>query len=59
MVPWTVADREVLEQVQKRAIRMVSGLSGREYEDRLAELVLTTLEERLHQADMAMVYKIL
>ena len=57
--PWTVADREVLEQVQKRAIRMVSGLRGREYEDRLAELGLTTLEERLHQADMAMVYKIL
>ena len=55
----TVADREVLEQVQKRAIRMVSDLSGREYEDRLAELGLTTLEERLHQADMAMVYKIL
>ena len=59
VVPWTVADREVLEQVQKRAIRMVSGLRGREYEDRLAELGLTTLEERLHQADMAMVYKIL
>ena len=34
-------------------------MSGREYEDRLAELGLTTLEERLHQADMAMVYKIL
>ena len=38
---------------------MVSGLSGREYEDRLAELGLTTLEERRHQADMTMVYKIL
>ena len=59
MVPWTVADREVLEQVQKRAIRMVSGLRGQEYEDRLAELGLTTLEERCHQADMTMVYKIL
>ena len=54
-----MADREVLEQVQKRAIRMVSGLRGREYEDRLAELGLTTLEERRHQADMTMVYKIL
>ena len=57
--PWTVADREVLEQVQKRAIRMVSGLRGRENEDSLAELGLTTLEERRHQADMTMVYKIL
>ena len=57
--PWTAADKEVLEQVQKRAVRMVSGLRGREYEDRLAEINLTTLEERRHQADMSMVYKIL
>jgi len=37
---------------------MVSGLDGREYEDRLSELGLTTLEERRHQMDMAEVYKI-
>ena len=49
----------VLEQVQIRAIRMVSGLRGHEYEDRLKELGLTTLEERRHQVDMAMAYKIL
>ena len=46
--PWTAAGREVLEQVQKRAIRMVSGLRGRDYKERLAELNLTTLEERRH-----------
>ena len=57
--PWTAADKAVLEQVQIRAIRMVSGLRGHEYEDRLKELGLTTLEERRHQADMAMAYKIL
>ena len=56
--PLTVADKAVLEQVQKRAIRMISGLRSREYEDRLAELGLTTLEERRHQADMAMTYRI-
>ena len=38
---------------------MISGLKAREYEDRLVELGLTTLEERRHQADMAMVYKVL
>ena len=54
----TAADTAVLKQVQKRAIKMVSGLRGREYEDRLAELGLTTLEERTHQADMAMTYRI-
>ena len=56
--PCTVADMPVLEQVQKRAIRMVSGLRGREYEDRLAELGLTTLKERRHQADRTMNYRI-
>ena len=48
-----------LEKVQQRAIKMISGLKAREYEDRLVELGLTTLEERRHQADMAMVYKVL
>ena len=33
--PWTVADKEVLENVQKRAIRMVSGLKSADYEERL------------------------
>ena len=57
--PWTAQDKEVLEKVQQRAIRMISGLRASEYEDRLKELGLTTLEERRHQADMAMVYKVL
>ena len=29
--PWTGADKAVLEQVQKQAIRMVSGLRSHEY----------------------------
>ena len=44
---------------QKRAIRMVSGLGSAEYEDRLYELGMTSLEERRHQADMQYMYKIL
>ena len=57
--PWTAANKEVLEEVQKRAIRMVSGLRIVEYEDRLLELGMATLEERRHQADMTMVFKVL
>ena len=57
--PWLEADIKTLEEVQKRAVRMVSGLESNVYEDRLRELGLTTLEERRHQADMAQVYKIL
>ena len=54
--PWTAHDKEALEKVQQRAVKLISGLRAREYEDRLKELGLTTLEERRHQADMAVVY---
>ena len=57
--PWTQADKELLESVQKRAVRMVSGLQGKEYEDRLREVGLTTLEERRNRGDMIEVWKIL
>ncbi len=38
---------------------MISGLKSNIYEERLRELNLQTLSERRHQADMAMVHKIL
>jgi hypothetical protein len=56
--PWQQADMEVLERVQRKAVTMVSGLRGREYEERLRELRMTTLEERRHQADMLHMYKL-
>ena len=56
--PWTVADRDILEKVQIRAVKMVTGLKGTTYEERLAELGLFGLEERHHQTDMIQVYKI-
>ena len=50
--PWTQADIKVLEDVQRRAIRMVSGLQGDSYEGKLAELGLLTLEERRIRGDL-------
>ena len=38
---------------------MVSGLRSVDYERRLKELNMTSLEERRHQADMQYVYKVL
>jgi hypothetical protein len=38
---------------------MVSGLREMEYDLRLKELGLATLEERRHRADMQMVHKIM
>ena len=38
---------------------MVSGPVGRDYESRLLELGMVTIEERRHQIDMVQIYKIL
>ena len=40
-------------------VRQVSGLVSRTYEERLMELGLTKLEERRHQSDLHMAFKIL
>ena len=57
--PWSVADKDLLKSVQQRAIKMVSGLVGRTYEDKLAEVGLTTLETRRTRGDMIQVWKFL
>ena len=57
--PWLEQDKAILEKVHKRAVGMVSGLQERDYEGRLRELDLESLEERRHQADMLMTYKII
>ena len=57
--PWSVGDKEVLERVQKRALRMVSNLRGRQYEERLVEAGMTSLEDRRERGDMLATYKIL
>ena len=56
--PWTEVDKDCLEQVQKRAVKMVSGLVSNNYQQRLDELGMETPEERRHRMDMAQVYKI-
>ena len=50
--PWTVADKESLERVQRRAVKMISGLASNDYQERLAELGMETLEERRHSVRM-------
>ena len=57
--PWLQGDIDVLEAVQKRAVRMISGLNGTSYEEKLSELGLTTLKARRKRGDMIQVWKIL
>ena len=56
--PYYAADKELLEKVQKRAVAMISGLSGGSYEEKLAEIGLTTLEQRRKRGDMIQTWKI-
>ena len=55
--PWTAGDKEVLEAVQRRAVRAVTNLKGRTYEERLRELQLDTLEERRKRGDLLQAYR--
>ena len=57
--PWNKTDIDLLENVQKKAVRMVSGLRESTYEDRLKEIGLWTLEKRRLMFDMIQVYKVL
>ena len=45
--------------MQQRAIRMISNLRGRLYEDRLREVGLTTLVERRTRGDMITMYRLM
>jgi hypothetical protein len=56
--PWTVNDNAVLENVQKKAIGMVSGLAATVYEERLKELGIWTLKKRRVMFDLVQMYKI-
>jgi hypothetical protein len=56
--PWTRADIDCLESVQKKMVGMVSGLSAKDYEGKLAELGLESLQARRRNADIYTVHKI-
>ena len=56
--PYSIADKEMLEKVQKRAIMMVTNIKG-SYEERLATLGLRSLEDRRLRGDLIETFKIL
>ena len=57
--PWAQADKDILEKVQIRAVNMISGLNSNDYQGKLKEIKLASLESRRVRFDMIQVYKIL
>ena len=56
--PWLIKDINALENVQRRFIKMVQGVTGNSYEERLKDLGLTTIKARHERADMIQTFKL-
>ena len=56
--PWLQQDIDLLENVQKRAVKAVSGLVG-SYEQKLKSLNMMSLEERRLRGDMVETFKLI
>ena len=57
--PWMEGDREALEKVQRRMVRMISDKRGDTYEERLESVGLTSLVERRERGDAIETFKTL
>jgi hypothetical protein len=56
--PSSIKDRNLLERVQRRATKLISGLQNQSYEDRLRECKLFSLKRRRIRGDMIQMFKI-
>ena len=56
--PWLTQDIDVLEDVQRRIVRMMSDVRGNTYEERLKNAGLTTLAKRRTRGDVIQAFKV-
>ena len=57
--PYLRKDINKLERIQKRYTKMIKDCRGKNYQERLKLIGLTSLEERHYRADMIQVFKVL
>ena len=57
--PWLETDKNVIENIQKKAIGMISGLNNGSYKEKCTVLGLETLEARRIKQDLLEMYKIM
>ena len=57
--PYLAKDKQLLEKVQARATKLITNLKDLPYEERIANLNLTTLEDRRRRGDLIEVYRCL
>ncbi len=57
--PWLRGDVEKIESVQKKAVGVISGLSGRTYEEKCREIGLESLKCRRDRQDLLQTFKII
>ena len=56
--PWLATDITTIENVQIRAINMISSMNGKTYPEKLSELNLWSLEKRRVMFDIVQMYKV-
>ena len=56
--PYMQKDIAILESIQRRYTRMIKGMTGLSYEERLTVLGLPTLQERRDMIDLTQVYRL-
>ena len=57
--PWLEMDKAALEKIQERMIRLLSDAKGKNYEEKLKDVGLTTLTERRERGDAIEAFKTL
>ena len=57
--PHLIKDTEIIERVQKRATRLIGGMQGKNYSQKLEQLGMYSLKKRRRRGDLIEAFKII